>query len=111
MNGWVAVAAAISAFAAIVAAIVTYRNSKNATKVEDRKVDLATYNQAVEFYDKQLAHQVRELDRVTAQVDRVNTQLDRVTSQLESEQIISNSLREKVRILQTTVDTLTSTIS
>lgn len=111
MNGWVAVSAAISAITAIMAAILTYRNSKNATRVEDRKVDLATYNQAVDFYDKQLAHQVRELDRVTAQMDRVNAQLDRVTSQLESEQVISSSLREKVRILQSTVDTLTHTIS
>jgi peptidoglycan hydrolase CwlO-like protein len=98
------VVATLSALAAITAAILTYKASKNATKVEDRKVDLSTYQQAVEFYDKQL-------ERVNGQVDRLNTQLDRVTSQLESEQVVSGSLREKVRILQSTVDTLTQTIT
>ena len=98
------VVAVVSAIAAITAAVLTYKASKNATAVEDRKVDLDTYTQAVEFYDKQL-------ERVNTQVDRLNLQLDRVTSQLASEQDVSHSLREKVRILQAMVDTLTQTVN
>ena len=98
------VIAIVSAIGAMTAAVLTYKASKNATEVEGRKVDLSTYEQAVQFYDKQL-------ERVNSQVDRLNVQLDRVTSQLESEQVVSHSLREKIRILQGTVDTLTSTIT
>lgn len=98
------VIAAISAVAAVAAALITARTSLRASKVEDRKVDQSAYDQAIGFYEKQL-------ERVTTQMDRLNGQLDRVTTQLASEQDVSNALRNQVRLLQTQVDTLSQMLT
>lgn len=98
MNGST-ISALIAAASAIVCAVLVFRSSSRASKIEEKKVDQSAYDQAVSFYEKQL-------DRITVQFDRVNSQLDKVTTQLASEQDVSNVLRNQVRTLQSQVDGL-----
>jgi peptidoglycan hydrolase CwlO-like protein len=94
----------VAALSAIVGAYLTYRSSSRATDVESKKVDQVAYDKAIDYYEKQL-------DRVTQQVDRLSSQLERVNTQLASEQDVSNTLRNQVRILQGQVELLNETLN
>jgi chromosome segregation ATPase len=104
------VVAGISGGVALMSIVFTYGSSIKATKVDEKKVDQAAFDRAIDFYKKQLDDADKQMDRVTAQMDRLNLQLESVSTQLGKEQDVSNILRNQVRVLQTQVNLLTGTI-
>lgn len=104
------IVAGISGGVAIVSIIFTYRSSIKATKVDEKKVDQAAYDRAIDFYQKQLDDATKQIDRVTSQMDRLNIQIEKMSTQLAGEQDISNTLRNQVYTLNTQVRLLNDTI-
>lgn len=92
MNGTLA-GAIVAALAASFSAWLTYRSSKRATDVADRKVSQDEYDQQQARYSRLLDDQQKLLDRMQAQVDRL-------ANQLAQEQTANDGLRSMVRELQ-----------
>jgi hypothetical protein len=85
--------AIIAALAAGYSAFLTYRNSKRATDIAERKV-------GQEEYDAQQARYSRLLDDQQKLLDRMQSQVDRLATQLAQEQTANDGLRGMVRELQ-----------
>jgi peptidoglycan hydrolase CwlO-like protein len=101
----------ISLAGSVIGAYFIYRASVKATNVEDKKVDQAAYDRAIEFYQKQLDDMSKQIDRATAQVDRLNLQLDKVTSELGTERGTNAVLKSQVDILKNQAELLNNTIA
>jgi peptidoglycan hydrolase CwlO-like protein len=101
----------ISLAGSVTGAYFIYRASVKATNVEDKKVDQAAYDRAIEFYQKQLDDMTKQIDRATAQVDRLNLQIEKMSSQLGAERDVSNALKSQVAILKAQVEVLNDTMS
>jgi peptidoglycan hydrolase CwlO-like protein len=101
----------ISLAGSVTGAYFTYRASVKATNVEDKKVDQAAYDRAIEFYQRQLDDMTKQIDRAMAQADRLNLQLEKVTSELGTERGMTAALKSQVDILKTQVELLNNTIA
>ena len=100
---WISIAALAGS---LISALVALKASRNATSVENRKVDQVAYDNAVKFYTQQLERLERQVDRLNDQLEKLTTRLERVTTQLQSEQNVSYALREQIRDLVTQRDVL-----
>lgn len=85
--------AIVAALAAGYSAFLTYRNSKRATDIAERKV-------SVDEFDAQQARYSRLLDDQQKLLDRMQAQVDRLATQLAQEQTANDGLRSMVRELQ-----------
>jgi peptidoglycan hydrolase CwlO-like protein len=101
----------ISLAGSVTGAYFIYRASVKATNVEDKKVDQAAYDRAIEFYQRQLDDMTKQIDRAMAQADRLNLQLEKVTSELGAERGTTAALKSQVDILKTQVELLNNTIA
>ena len=100
---WITIGAVLTS---VISAFLAYRSSKNATSVENRKVDQVAYDNAVKFYTQQLERLERQVDKLNEQLERLSRRLEQVTGQLQAEQNLSYSLREQIRDLMVQRDAL-----
>ncbi len=98
------VVALIAAFASIVGAVLTYRNSRQSNATNERKVDIEEFN-AQQARWKMLS------DQQDHQLKRVLDQLTRVEQQLDQERNVSDALRREIRHLQDRIDDMVSSTS
>lgn len=121
MDATAVTVAALAGVPALAAAWYTYRAStraataqaeaaRMATNLESRKVDQEAYDRAQAIYEKALAEAEKQAERMQKQVDQMRGQVDRLNEQLAKEQDVSNSLRNQVRTLQVSVDSMESTM-
>ena len=104
------IAAGLSGAVALGAAAFTFKTSRQANKLAERKVDQDAYESAVRLYKEQLEFLQTQLDRMTAQVDRMSAQIISLSTQLDAKTNVEASLKEKVNALQVMVDIHQETI-
>jgi chromosome segregation ATPase len=97
------ITSAAALLGALGAAGFAWKSSKNATRIEERKVDQAATS-AVKLYKEQLEFLQTQLDRMTGQMERMTSQVNSLSVELDSEKHVSQALKEKVAALQVMVD-------
>lgn len=98
---WIALIALVGS---IVGGILTWRQSKATTRVEQNKVDAAAYERAKAIYES-------ALNTLEEQLDRLRIRLDTVTDQLTREQDSSIAMRTQIRELTLQVEVLERTVA